>query len=169
MREHRLYQADWLLRYYGFCASELLSEERPNFNIFLDPKCDWAVRHLEEFPVEVMTAEYQRLLRVPGIGVRSARRIAMARRNGTLTFDDLKRFGVVLKRAVYFLTCGGKLFHEFRFEETFITNQLIGVEKRDAWEIGHGSSYRQLTLFQDWRPDAVSAPDDGKKALFGEM
>lgn len=169
LREHRLYQADWLLRYYGFRASELLSEERPNFNVFLDPKCDWAVRHLEEFPVEVMTAEYPKLLRVPGIGVRSARRIAMARRTGMLTFDDLKRFGVVLKRAMYFLTCGGKMMHRFRFEENFITSQLIGTEKKETWEIEHGTSFRQLNLFQDWRPDAVSEPEDGRKALFGEM
>ncbi len=169
LREHRLYQADWLLRYYGFQASELLSEERPNFNVFLDPKCDWAVRHLDEFPVEVMTAEYHMLLRVPGIGVRSAKRIAMARRNGTLTFDDLKRFGVVLKRAMYFLTCGGKMMYRFRFEENFITSQLIGTEKKETWEIENGTSFRQLTLFQDWKPDAIADREDGNKALFGEM
>jgi len=169
LREHRLYQADWLLRYYGFHASELLSEERPNFNVFLDPKCDWAVRHLDEFPVEVMTADYSTLLRIPGVGVRSARRIAAARRNGKLTFEDLKRFGVVLKRAMYFMTCGGKMLHPFRFEENFITSQLIGTEKKETWEIENQTSFRQLTLFQDWRPDALADPDDGKKALFGEL
>ena len=109
LREHRLYQADWLLRFYGFRADELLSAERPNFNIFLDPKCDWAVRHLEEFPVEVMTADYGKLLRVPGLGVRSAKRIVMARRTGRLSYGDLKKFGVVLKRAMFFLTCCGKM------------------------------------------------------------
>ncbi len=169
LREHRLYQADWLLRFYGFKAEELLSAERPNFNIFLDPKCDWAVRHLEVFPVEVMTADYQTLLRVPGIGVRSARRIVMARRTGRLEFQDLKKFGVVLKRAIYFLTCGGKTMHPFRFDESFITSQLIGADKKRTWEIENPGNFRQLSLFQDWRPDAVPDVDDGKKALFGEL
>ena len=114
LREHRLYQADWLLRYYGFQAEELLSEERPNFNILLDPKCDWAVRHLERFPVEANRADYYTLLRVPGVGVRSARRIVEARRHGVLDFGDLKKFGVVLKRAMYFLTCQGKMMMPFR-------------------------------------------------------
>ena len=96
LREHRLYQADWLLRYYGFQAGELLSEDRPNFNVLLDPKCDWAVRHLEQFPVEVNRADYYTLLRVPGMGVKSARRIVEARRHAALDFPDLNRFGVVL-------------------------------------------------------------------------
>lgn len=169
LREHRLYQADWLMRFYGFRASELLSSDRPNFNVFLDPKCDWAVRHLEEFPVEVMTAEYMKLLRVPGIGVRSAQRIVMARRAGMLTFEDLKKFGVVLKRAMYFLTCGGKMMHTFRYEENFITSQLIGTEKKRTWEIENQNSFRQLTMFQDWRPDAMADGEDDRKALFGEM
>ncbi|MBQ7795240.1 MAG: putative DNA modification/repair radical SAM protein [Lachnospiraceae bacterium] len=169
LREHRLYQADWLLRFYGFQAGELLSEERPNFNIFLDPKCDWAIRHLEEFPVEVMTAEYPKLLRVPGIGVRSAQRIAMARRVGSLTFSDLKKFGVVLKRAMYFLTCAGKMMMPVRMEENFITSQLIGDERRKSWDIEHSNSFRQLSLFDDWRPEAKPEKDDGVKALFGEM
>ena len=169
LREHRLYQADWLLRFYGFQAKELLSEERPNFNVLLDPKCDWAVRHLEVFPVEVMTAEYPTLLRVPGIGVRSAQRIARARRMGTLTFDDLKKFGVVLKRAMYFLTCCGHMMMPIRMEENFITSQLIGESHRKTWEIENHNSFRQLSLFEDWRPDALPAKDDGMKALFGEM
>ena len=90
LREHRLYQADWLIRFYGFKAAELLSKRQPNFNLLLDPKCDWAVRHLEAFPVEVMTADYYQLLRVPGLGVNSARRICRARRYGGLRFEDLK-------------------------------------------------------------------------------
>lgn len=94
LREHRLYQADWLLRFYGFEAQELLSEKKPNFNILLDPKADWALRHLEQFPVEINRADYQMILRVPGIGVKSAQRIVRARRNGNLTFDDLKKIGV---------------------------------------------------------------------------
>src|SRR5699024_4942622 len=109
LREHRLYQADWLMRYYGFAASELLDEARPNFNLFLDPKCDWALRHLEQFPVEINRAPYETLLRVPGVGVKSAVRIVAARRRSALRFEDLKRIGVVLKRAAYFITCSGRM------------------------------------------------------------
>lgn len=169
LREHRLYQADWLLRFYGFQAQELLSESRPNFNVLLDPKCDWAVRNLEKFPVEVMTADYHVLLRVPGLGVRSAKRIVAARRAGRLSFDDLKRFGVVLKRAVYFLTCCGRMMAPVRMEENFITSQLIGDEKRKTWEIQHDSCFRQLSLFDDMKLTAVPDPKDAKKALCGEM
>lgn len=91
LREHRLYQADWLLRFYGFEAGELLSEKNPDFNLFLDPKADWALRHLEQFPVEVNCASYEELLRVPGIGVKSARRIVQARRSSRLEYQHLKR------------------------------------------------------------------------------
>ena len=108
LREHRLYQADWLLRYYGFETKELLSEDKPDFNVFLDPKCDWALRHLDLFPVEIMRADYQTLLRVPGIGYKSAQRIVRARRLGSLDYESLKKMGVVLKRAIYFITCKGK-------------------------------------------------------------
>lgn len=107
LREHRLYQADWLLRYYHFSAAELLSEEEPNFDPYLDPKCTWAVRHPEFFPVEVNTAGRAELLRVPGIGPKSATRIVQARRLQTLGMAELKRIGVVLKRAQYFITCQG--------------------------------------------------------------
>lgn len=109
LREHRLYQADWLLRYYQFSAREILDEEHPDFNPFLDPKCNWAINHMDEFPVEVNTAPSELLLRVPGIGPTSAKRIVMARRSGRLDFAALKRIGVVLKRAQYFLTCNGKM------------------------------------------------------------
>ena len=104
LREHRLYQADWLLRFYGFKAEELLDEKHPFFNVMLDPKEDWAVRHLECFPVEINRARYEELLRIPGVGVKSARRIVAARRSTNLTFGDLKKLGVVLKRALYFIT-----------------------------------------------------------------
>ena len=107
LREHRLYQADWLLRFYGFRASELLDDSAPDFDPQLDPKCCWALRHPEFFPVEVNRADYEALLRVPGIGVVSARRILLARRSGSLRAEDLKKLGVVMKRAQYFLTCGG--------------------------------------------------------------
>ena len=109
LREHRLYQADWLLRCYHFEAGELLDEAHPNFDPRLDPKCCWALRHLDAFPVEVNRADYEVLLRVPGVGVTSARRILAARRAGPLSFEGLKRLGVVLKRAQYFLTCSGRM------------------------------------------------------------
>lgn len=108
LREHRLYQADWLLRFYKFSAEEILTEAEPNFNPFLDPKCNWAIQHLEQFPIDVNTAPYETLLRIPGIGVTSAKRILTARRNGNLNFLLLKKLGVVLKRAQYFITCNGK-------------------------------------------------------------
>lgn len=121
LREHRLYQADWLLRFYGFEAQELLSENKPNFNVLLDPKADWALRHLELFPVEINRADYKTILRVPGIGVKSAQRIVRARRNGNLTFDALKKIGVTLKRALYFITCNGKMMYPTKIEEDYIT------------------------------------------------
>lgn len=108
LREHRLYQADWLLRYYQFSAAEILNEEEPNFDPYLDPKCNWALRHPEFFPVEVNTATKAQLLRVPGIGPKSVQRILAARRQQHLGMDELKRIRVVLKRARYFITCNGK-------------------------------------------------------------
>lgn len=109
LREHRLYQSDWLLRFYGFDAEELLSAKQPNLNLSLDPKADWAINHLDYFPVDVMTASYYELLRVPGIGPISAKRITRARMFGRLTYEQLKQAGVVLKRAKYFILSGGRL------------------------------------------------------------
>ena len=129
LREHRLYQADWLLRFYGFQASELLDEAHPNFDPHFDPKCNWALGHPEQFPVEVMRADLETLLRVPGIGPVSARRIVSARRCGTLRFEDLQRLGVVLKRAQYFLTCGGKLREGLRFSPATLPMQLERMER----------------------------------------
>jgi len=109
LREHRLYQADWLLRFYGFEAKELLDELHPNFNLQIDPKCNWALNHLEKFPLEINKAPYEMLLRVPGIGVTSAQRILTARRSSLIDFSGLKKMGIVLKRAQYFITCKGKI------------------------------------------------------------
>ena len=128
LREHRLYQADWLLRFYHFRAEELLDEEAPNLDPRLDPKCTWALRHLEFFPVEVNRADYEALLRVPGVGVRSARRILAARRVGPLTFEGLKRLGVVLKRAQYFLTCSGKPLTGLRVQEDGLLRHLAALD-----------------------------------------
>lgn len=146
LREHRLYQADFLLRFYDFKVDELLSEDRPDFNIFLDPKCDWAIRHLECFPVEISTANYRTLLRVPGIGYKSAERIVKARRNGALDFYDLKKIGVVLKRALYFITCSGKMMYPTKLDADYICRNLISDKTQIPKEI-RNSGYEQLSLF----------------------
>lgn len=169
LREHRLYQADWLLRYYGFHAEELLSPQKPNFNVMLDPKCDWALRHLELFPVEANRASYEELLRVPGIGVKSAMRIVKARQGGNLDFDGLKKIGVVLKRAKYFLTCKGKMMYSIPIEENFLTRQLTGEDARTNWELGHPQTYRQLSLFDDMKLEFPPTVEDMQKSAGGQM
>ena len=149
LREHRLYQADWLLRFYGFKAQELLSEEKPNFNVYLDPKCEWAIRHLEQFPVEINRAPYDLLLRVPGIGVKSARRIVRARRSEKLGFEQLRRIGVVLKRAHYFITCSGKMMYQTKIDEDYITRRILDLDRQKNWELDYNVTFRQLSLFDD--------------------
>lgn len=148
LREHRLYQADWLLRFYHFEAHELLDEENPNFNILLDPKCCWALKHLEVFPIEINKADYRLLLRVPGIGYKSAARIVKARRLGVLQFEDLKKMGVALKRALYFITCAGRMMYPVRIEEDYITRNLLNTKEKIP-EGAYGMTYRQLSLFDD--------------------
>lgn len=129
LREHRLYQADWLLRFYGFRAEELLDDRHPDFDPRVDPKCSWALNHLDFFPVEVNTADYEALLRVPGIGVTSARRILTARRAGRVHLEDLRRMGVVMKRAQYFLTAAGKMPDGLRFTPDSLLRGLIAAEQ----------------------------------------
>lgn len=144
LREHRLYQADWLLRFYGFNAGELLNESIPNFDTDLDPKSDWAIRNLQLFPVEINRVDYLTLLRVPGIGTTSARKIINARRIGPLSFDDLKKLGVVLKRARFFITCKGRYFGETSFNEHIIRQGLTTGRQP------HGSTspnWEQLSIF----------------------
>lgn len=169
LREHRLYQADWLLRFYGFHAEELLDERQPNFNILLDPKSDWALRHMEFFPVEISRAEYGMLLRVPGIGVKSARRILKARRGTMLGFEDLKKMGVVLKRAAYFITCYGKTMLPVRFDVDFIANQLLSEQQRRVWDIENRDSYRQLSLFDDYHITAPVTAFDQETVITGSI
>jgi putative DNA modification/repair radical SAM protein len=129
LREHRLYQADWLLRMYKFKAHELLSEEEPNLDPQLDPKAGWALRNFHHFPIEINTADYEWLLRVPGIGVLSAKRILSARRNGPLEFSHLKRIGVVLKRSQYFITCKGRFFADLRQSRQSVRQALLLKDK----------------------------------------
>ena len=143
LREHRLYQADWLLRFYGFRAEELLDEQHPDFNPRIDPKCFWAICHPEQFPVEIMRAEYETLLRVPGIGPVSARRIISARRVSHLRYEDLSRLGVVLKRAQFFITCGGRMRSGLRFSAGTLLRQLEAVERGQLPQ----AEAQQLSLF----------------------
>jgi len=135
-REHRLYQADWLLRYYGFSAFELLDEGSPNLDMELDPKTGWALRHLELFPVEINRADHEELLRVPGIGVRSAQRIVRARRQGHLGIDDLAKLGVVMKRARYFITARGRYIGGCAMDSRLLLRKLIvGVPQQGGMQM----------------------------------
>ncbi len=143
LREHRLYQADWLLRFYGFRAEELLDASHPNFDPMLDPKCYWAITHPEQFPVEIMSADLDRLLRVPGIGPTGARRILSARRTGLLRFEDLHKMGIVLKWAQFFILCGGRMREGLRFSAETLTRQLQAVECGSL----PASAAQQLSLF----------------------
>ena len=143
VRENRLYQADWLLRFYGFKVDDLLDEENPNFNILMDPKANWALRHLNEFPKEINSASYYDLLKVPGIGIKSAQRIIACRKNFKITFNDLKKLGIVLKRAKYFITCNGRYFiNSEYFKKSFIEANLI-LEDNKVVE----NKKEQLSLF----------------------
>ena len=152
LREHRLYQADWLLRFYGFRANELLSDENPNFSTLIDPKCEWALRHLDLFPVEINTASYQMILRVPGIGVRNALKIVKARKYTSLSFSDLKKMRVSLKRAQYFITANGKTFNDMRIKSEYTAAALIAME-------GHS----QISIFDE------PSKEDKIKCMTGEI
>lgn len=123
-RENRLYQADWLLRFYKFKAEEILDQKNPFLDPELDPKAGWALRNLQYFPVEINLAAYEQLLRIPGLGVRSAKKIIAARKFGRLNFENLKKLGVVLKRAKYFITCNGKYLEKLRFEPIILRQKI---------------------------------------------
>lgn len=162
LRENRLYQADWLLRFYGFKADELLNEAHPNFNHILDPKCDWALRNIDKFPIEINTADYFTLLRIPGIGVISAKKIIRARREFLLDFDSLKKLGVVLKRAKYFITCKGKYFDKvYKFNQNFIETNLIYQERTTLPK----PDFQQLSIFDSLQP----TKEDKIKCLTGNL
>lgn len=162
LRENRLYQADWLLRFYGFKADELLDETHPNFNHILDPKCDWALRNIHKFPIEINTADYFTLLRIPGIGVISAKKIIQARREFLLDFESLKKLGVVLKRAKYFITCKGKYFDKvYKFNQNFIETNLIYQERNQL----PTPEFQQLSLFDSLQP----TKEDKMKCLTGSL
>ena len=159
LREHRLYQADWLLRFYGFSAGEILDDQHPDFNPLLDPKCNWAVNHMEHFPVEVNRAPYEMLLRVPGIGVKSAKRIRAARRYAALDFDALKKLGVVLKRARYFILCGGKSISPLPTDNPAV---IAGAVSDRGFSQRELAPPEQLSLF-------APTKEDGVKCLTGQI
>lgn len=165
LREHRLYQADWLLRFYGFTASEILDENHTDFNPLLDPKCNWAVHHPECFPVEINKAPYEMLLRVPGIGVKSAQRIITARRQAKLDYCDLKKLGVVLKRANYFIICKGKRAEGLIITETGMMRQLMSAST--VKELENKGFGEQLSLFDT--PNKQPTMEDRLKCLTGQM
>ena len=142
LREHRLYQSDWLLRFYHFRADEILSPEHPSLSPELDPKCNWAMNHLEFFPVEVNTADYQTLLRVPGIGPLGARKILSARRWRSLDEESLRKLGIVMKRAQYFVTCSGRMTPALRIRPSGILQALTALEHPTL-----APQYEQLSLF----------------------
>lgn len=151
LREHRLYQADWLLRYYGFESDELFTAQDHFLDYRIDPKCNWAIRHLDTFPVEINTASPDLLLRVPGIGPTSVKKILSARRYGNITFEMLKKMRVVLKRAQYFITCGGKMLGRSLIDRQYILSNLCIDERKEVLQIEDpADNYRQLNLFIDF-------------------
>lgn len=151
LREHRLYQADWLLRYYGFDTEELFTKEEPFLDYQIDPKCNWAIRHLDIFPVEVNTASADLLLRVPGVGPTGVKRILNARRYGSINFEMLKKMRIVLKRAQYFITCNGKMLGRSMIEKQYIFRQLTDVDREEVAMIeGVNTGYQQMNLFSDF-------------------
>ncbi|GAA0085724.1 putative DNA modification/repair radical SAM protein [Clostridium sp. CTA-7] len=176
VREHRLYQADWLLRFYGFKAKELLKNENDNFDLNFDPKTSWALNNIENFPVEINKASYDTLLRIPGIGVRSARRILITRKVHSLTFEDLRKLGIVLKRAKYFITCKGKYYGDVSFDEEKIRTRLLYMDKPKV----ENETSEQLSFFDNIYPSSsngillpepkkIIMPTDTITSLTGEF
>jgi putative DNA modification/repair radical SAM protein len=164
IREHRLYQADWLLRFYGFSASELLDEKTPNFDTTFDPKTNWALNNMHHFPVEINTAPYEVLLRVPGIGVRSANKIISARMVRSLTYEDIKKLGIVLKRARFFITCRGRYFSEIKFDSELIRKTLEEPQYSKSLE---NINYEQLSFLPSL--PAIYNPYELNSRVRGEL
>jgi putative DNA modification/repair radical SAM protein len=137
LRENRLYQSDWLMRFYGFDATELVDEKHPNLELDVDPKLSWALRHPEQFPVDLNCADYRMILRVPGIGVRSAKKIVQARRFGQIHIDQLKRIGVAYNRAQHFIRCADT--------PKFIKDQLPSQIRHQILQSGQSKYTQQLS------------------------
>lgn len=160
LREHRLYQADWLLRFYGFKANEIFTDNE-NLSLNMDPKCQWAINNAHLFPVEINTVDYEMLLRVPGIGVKSALRIMQARRVCRLGFDNLKKMGIVLKRAKFFITCGGKMLEKYSFEPEILEIRLT--------ENKINEKYDQLSIFDKNIILSLPTMEDNIKCITGQI
>jgi putative DNA modification/repair radical SAM protein len=158
LREHRLYQADWLLRFYGFTADEILDEAHPFLDVALDPKIAWALRHIEQFPVELNKAPLETLLRIPGVGATSAVRIARQRRIAAVKYDELKKMGVVLKRARFFITCSGKYYGGKDPDPVYIEGQTLRSEDVRT-RLTEKTSSPQISMFDGGllRADAGAA------------
>lgn len=164
IRENRLYQADWLLRFYGFTARELFDNSNNNLDLNYDPKTDWALRNMHHFPVEVNKAPREMLLRVPGIGLTSVGRIMTARRMGQLDYDDLRKMKIVLKRARFFITCKGKYYGETAYREDTIRSLLLPGRNLNLADC---LGIEQLSILKDEPvPYLLSNPIAG---LFGEL
>ena len=146
-REHRLYQADWLMRYYAFDPDELVTPQEPWLDLDLDPKLAWALRHIDRFPVEVMDAPLELLLRVPGIGPVGARRILAARRTKSLGFDDLRKLNITLKRARPFLSCCGRRSREAPLDAELIRTEAVSNAKSSKYNRTRRQAEGQLSLF----------------------
>lgn len=142
VRENRLYQADWLMRFYGFKGDEILDSENPFLDMDIDPKSAWAIRNIKNFPVEINKADYETILRIPGIGVISAKRIIQARKFGRLNFEGLKKIGVIMKRAKYFITCDGKYMEHMQYEKSVLKFKMM-ADSRNKQKV----SPLQLKLF----------------------
>lgn len=171
LREHRLYQADWLLRFYEFSVDEILDDKNPSLDIYLDPKCNWAMNHLSEFPIEINTANRSRLLRIPGVGQTSADRIITARKFTKLNFEDLRKMRIVLKRAQYFITCSGKMYDGVKFSYESIYNNLVFDDRRNG-DFNIEPPHEQLKL-RGWDSPGIAAlppiREDVVKCLTGQM
>ena len=161
VREHRLYQADWLLRFYGFKAKELLKDKDDNFDLNFDPKTSWALNNIDKFPIEVNKASYSTLLRIPGIGVTSAKKIVTTRKVHSLNFEDLKKLGIVLKRAQYFITCKGKYYGDVSFDDEKIRNRLLYMDKPSL----DNQNSSQISFFDDIKPNSSGIIIPGEKKI----
>lgn len=172
LREHRLYQADWLLRFYDFTASELLDSEHQSFNPYIDPKCNWALNHMEYFPMDVNRAPYGDLLRIPGIGVKSAKRIVLARRTASLNFEGLKKLGVVMKRAQYFITCGGRTAQGLKITQDAVLRSLMSDNafSLSGMNLPEQTAAEQLSFFE--KPSLLQAgisTEEVRNCLTGQI
>ena len=170
LREHRLYQGDWLLRLYGFKADELLNENTPNFDINFDPKTNWAINNIHQFPIEINKASYETLIRIPGIGIRGAKKIITSRRIAALNFSDLKKLGIVLKRAQYFITCKGRYYGSVDIDDEKIRKVL--TPSIDLNEVDKGM--KQLNFFDDNfynfnNSNKLTLLNDRASSLIGEI